>query len=103
MSATWATVLFSSLFAFALKYFGHSVPEKWLSHPRVQRINNLIPIVLLAALVAVNSFAEKTKLTFDHRIAGLVFAAAALKLKQSFLVVIVGAAAVSAIFYRLHV
>ena len=48
------------------------------------------------------TFAEKTKLTFDHRVAGIIFAAVALKLKQSFLVVIIGAAAVSAIIYRLH-
>jgi branched-subunit amino acid transport protein len=102
VSATWATLIFSSLFAFGLKYFGHSVPEKWLAHPRVQRINNLIPIVLLAALVAVNSFATKTKLIADHRIAGIIFAAIALKLKQSFLVVIVGAAVVSTVAYRLH-
>ena len=102
MNATWATVIFASLFAFALKFFGHSVPEKWLAHPRAQRINNLIPIVLLAALVAVNSLATKTKLVVDHRIAGVLFAAIALKFKQSFLVVIVGAAAISAIAYRLH-
>ena len=78
MSATWATVIFSSLFAFGLKYFGHSVPESWLAHPRVQRINNLIPIVLLSALVAVNSLANKTHLNVDHRIGGIVFAAIAL-------------------------
>lgn len=102
MSATWATVIFSSLFAFGLKYFGHSVPESWLAHPRVQRINNLIPIVLLSALVAVNSLANKTHLNVDHRIGGIVFAVIALKLKQSFLVVIVGAAAISAVLYRLH-
>ena len=102
MSATWATVLFSSFLAFSLKYFGHSVPEKWLSHPHIQRINNLIPIVLLSALVAVNSVADKTKLVLDHRVAGILFAAVALKFKQSFLVVIIGAATVSAIIYRLY-
>jgi hypothetical protein len=47
MSPQWIAVIGTSSLAFALKYIGHSVPESWLAHPRIQRINALIPIVLL--------------------------------------------------------
>ncbi len=59
MTIFWVATLGTSLVAFLLKYSGHSVPERWLSHPKIQRINALIPIALLSALVAVQSFSEK--------------------------------------------
>ena len=62
MSAFWIATIGTSVIAFALKYSGHSVPERWLSHPKVQRINLLIPIALLSALVAVQTFSEKSQL-----------------------------------------
>ena len=59
MNSFWIATIGTSVIAFVLKYSGHSVPEKWLSHPKIQRINTLIPIALLSALVAVQSFSEK--------------------------------------------
>ena len=56
MDALWIGLIATSVIAFLLKYVGHSVPEKWLSHPRVLKINGLIPIALLSALVAVQTF-----------------------------------------------
>jgi hypothetical protein len=35
MDALWIGLIATSVIAFLLKYLGHSVPEKWLSHPRV--------------------------------------------------------------------
>jgi len=61
MSAQWIAVIGSSLFCYAIKYAGSAIPENWLSNPRIQRINALIPIVLLTALVAVNTLSTKTK------------------------------------------
>ena len=87
--------------AFALKYSGHSVPERWLSHPKIQRVNALIPIALLSALVSVQSFTEKTTLVVDQRIVGLAVAITALLLKAPFPVVVISAAVSSAIFYNL--
>ena len=62
MNIFWISVIGSSALAYATKLLGASIPESWLAHPRVQRINNLIPIALLSALVAVNSLAQKSKL-----------------------------------------
>lgn len=100
MNTLWIATLGTSLIAFALKYSGHSVPEKWLSHPKIQRINTLIPIALLSALVAVQSFSEKSKLMIDQRLAGLCVAIFALMLKAPFPLVVISAALTSAAIYN---
>jgi branched-subunit amino acid transport protein len=100
MNQYWIAVIGTSAIAFALKYSGHSVPEKWLSHPRIQRINALIPIALLSALVAAQTFTEKSKLMIDHRLLGLAVAIVALLLKAPFPVVVLSAAVSSALLYN---
>ncbi|MEY3636306.1 MAG: hypothetical protein RL147_735 [Actinomycetota bacterium] len=101
MNAFWIATLGTSAVAFVLKYSGHSVPERWLSHPKIQRVNALIPIALLSALVAVQSFSEKSQLMIDQRVVGLTVAITALLLKAPFPVVVISAAVSSAIFYNI--
>jgi branched-subunit amino acid transport protein len=100
MTIFWVATLGTSLVAFLLKYSGHSVPERWLSHPRIQRINALIPIALLSALVGVQTFSEKSKLMVDQRLVGLSVAVVALLLKTPFPVVVLSAALSSAAVYN---
>ena len=100
MNQYWIAVIGTSAIAFALKYSGHSVPEKWLSHPRIQNVNALIPIALLSALVAVQTFTEKSTLIIDQRLLGLSVAIIALLLKAPFPLVVISAAASSAMLYR---
>ena len=100
MNSFWIATIGTSVIAFALKYSGHSVPEKWLSHPKIQRINALIPIALLSALVAVESFSEKSTLMIDQRMVGLCVAIAALMLKAPFPLVVLSAAISSAAVYN---
>jgi hypothetical protein len=76
------------------------VPERWLSHPKIQRVNALIPIALLSALVSVQSFTDKTALVIDQRIVGLSVAITALLLKAPFPIVVLSAAVSSAIVYN---
>lgn len=102
MSKFWIAVIGTSAIAFFLKYSGHSVPEKWLSHPKNQKVNSLIPIALLSALVAVQSFTEKSKLIIDHRLLGLSVAIMALFLKAPFPIVVISAALSSAVLYRFN-
>ncbi len=97
----WIAVIGTSVIAFGLKYFGHSIPEKFLSNPRVLRINTVIPIALLSALVAVQTFSEKSALVIDQRVAGVAVAVIALALKAPFPVVVLGSAAASALMYHL--
>jgi hypothetical protein len=99
MTTFWIATLGAGAMAFVLKYSGHSVPQRWLSHPKIQRINALIPIALLSALVSVQSFTDKTALVIDQRIVGLVVAVTALLLKAPFPIVVISAAVSSAIVY----
>jgi hypothetical protein len=100
MTIFWVATIGTSVIAFLLKYSGHSVPERWLSHPKIQKINALIPIALLSALVAVQSFSEKSELMIDQRFVGLVVAIIALLLKAPFPIVVLSAALSSAAVYN---
>ena len=100
MTALWIGVIGTSALAFALKYLGHSVPERYLTNERMLRINTLIPIVLLSALVAVQTVADKSKLVIDQRLAGVAVAGIALALKAPYFVVVSAAAITSAALYN---
>jgi hypothetical protein len=101
MNALWIGVIGTSALAFALKYLGHNVPERFLTNPRMLRINTLIPIALLSALVGVQTITEKGKWVFDQRLAGVSVALVALALKAPYFVVVISAAITSAILYRI--
>jgi len=101
MNQMWIAVIGTSAIAFGLKYFGHSIPEKYLTNPRALRINTLIPIALLSALVAVQTFGVKSVLVIDQRVAGMAVAVIALALKAPFPVVVIGSAAASALVFHL--
>ena len=100
MTPIWIAVIGASITAFLNKYIGHSVPERWLNKPRFMRINTLVPIVLLSALVAVQTVGNKKELVIDQRLAGVAVALVLLKFKASFPIVVVGAAITSAAIYN---
>ncbi len=100
MNSFWIATIGTSVIAFVLKYAGHNVPERIFAHPKIQYINALIPIALLSALVAVQTFTEKSQLTIDHRLAGVSAAVIALMLKAPFPVVVISAAITSAGIYN---
>ncbi len=101
MNALWIGVIGTSALAFLLKYLGHSVPEKFLTNPRMLRINTLIPIALLSALVGVQTITQDGKWVIDQRLAGVSVAVIALALKAPYFVVVISAAITSAVLYRL--
>ena len=98
----WLAVVGTSVIAFILKFLGHSVPKRWLSHPRILKINSLIPIALLSALVAVQSFTKDARLIADQRMAGVGVAIIALMLRAPFPVVVLSAAATSAALFHIN-
>lgn len=101
MSGLWIAVIGSSLICFILKVLGYSLPESFLNNPRLQRINLLIPVVLLSALVASQTFTKDSVVVIDHRVAGVLVAALALKMRASFPVMMLSAALTSAAIYNL--
>jgi branched-subunit amino acid transport protein len=100
----WAAVLGCAVGCYLLKLAGMSVPEKALAHPVLRRTADLLPVVLLAALVAVQVFATRgpdgPELGVDARLAGLAAAFVALLLRAPFIVVVL-LAALSAALVRL--
>ena len=98
----WAVLIATSVMSLFIKWFGHAVPERWLANARLQRINALVPISLLSALVVAQGLVVKTHVVIDHRLAGLLAALAALFAKAPFPVVVVVAALSSAAVYHWH-
>jgi uncharacterized membrane protein len=96
----WAGVLVASAACYAFKLAGLSLPQRWLADPRIQRTVPLIPIALLAALVATQTFSTGHHLVLDARTTALLVALVAVLLRAPFLVV-VAAAAVTAALLRL--
>jgi branched chain amino acid efflux pump len=93
----WAAVLVGSAGCYALKLVGVSVPQRVLADARVRRIGALLPVALLSALVATQTFTTGNHLTVDARAVGLAVAAVAVFARAPFLVVIVAASAATAL------
>ena len=100
MNDLWIATLGASAICYLLKILGYSLPESTLNNPRIQRVNTFIPIVLLSALVAVQTLTIESKIIVDHRVIGVLVAAIALKMRVSFPVMLVSAALSSAMVYH---
>lgn len=92
----WSPLLVAGAACYAIKLAGLSLPQRFLDGPRVQRIIPLLPVALLAALVATQTFATGHHLVLDVRAASLAVAAVAVLLRAPFLVVVVAGAATAA-------
>jgi hypothetical protein len=94
---TWLAVVVAGVGCYLLKLGGLSVPPRVLERPVVARVADQIPVALLAALVAVQVFAEDGALTLDARALGLGVAVLLLLVRAPFLVVVFGAALAAAL------
>lgn len=92
----WIAIALTTAYCYAWKLAGLLVPAGVLERPLVRRLAALVPVALLAALTAQQTFAQGTTLTLDARAAGLAAAGIALLLRAPFLVVVGAAVAVTA-------
>jgi branched-subunit amino acid transport protein len=93
----WAVLLGAAAACYLLKLAGLSVPQAVLDNPRVRRVAALLPIALLAALIAIQTFSDGRHLVIDARAAGLGAAVVAVLLRAPFLVVVIAACATAAL------
>ena len=97
----WFAVVGCAVGCYLLKLAGMSVPESWLANPVLRRTADLLPVVLLAALVAVQVLVVRgpdgPELSIDARLAGLAAAVVALLLRAPFIVVVFVAALTAAL------
>ncbi|MCC9704935.1 AzlD domain-containing protein [Streptomyces sp. MNU76] len=87
----WLAVVATAVGCYAVKLIGLMEPEGDLERPSARRLAALLPVALLAALTAQQTFAVGHDLVVDARTAGLAAAALALLWRAPFLIV-VGAA-----------
>ncbi len=93
----WLAVLVTAAGCYGLKLLGLLAPARLLEHPLAARVSALLPVALLAALAAVQTFASGTQLVLDARVAGVGAAVLAILLRAPFLVVVAVAAATAAL------
>ncbi|WP_405805702.1 AzlD domain-containing protein [Streptomyces sp. NBC_00210] len=92
----WIAIAATAVGCYLVKLAGLLVPAGALERPLVQRLAALLPVALLAALTAQQTFSTDSSLVVDARAAGLAAAAIALVLRAPFLVVVGAAVAVTA-------
>ncbi|WP_200301602.1 AzlD domain-containing protein [Streptomyces adelaidensis] len=92
----WIAILATAVGCYAVKLIGLLVPTGVLERPLVQRLAALLPVALLAALTAQQTFADGQVLVLDARASGLAAAAVALLLRAPFLLVVAAAVIVTA-------
>jgi branched chain amino acid efflux pump len=93
----WVAVLAGSLGCYVEKLLGFALPHSVFERESVRRVSGLLPVALLAALVAVQTFADGQELVIDARVAGVAAAVVALVLRAPFLVVVLVAAVTAAV------
>jgi uncharacterized membrane protein len=93
----WLAIAVGCVGCFALKLVGYSLPRRVIEQPVVKHIAELLPVALLTALIATQTFTTGHHLQLDARAAGLVAAAIAVRFKAPFLVVVAVACVVTAL------
>ncbi|MFI1016559.1 AzlD domain-containing protein [Streptomyces sp. NPDC020965] len=92
----WIAIVATAVGCYLVKLGGLLVPAHALERPLVQRLAALLPVALLAALTAQQTFDAGGSLVVDARAVGVGAAALALVLRAPFLVVVGVAVAVTA-------
>ncbi|WP_460800647.1 AzlD domain-containing protein [Microbacterium sp. GXF6406] len=94
--SVWSAVLLAACICAGLKAFGYLIPAHLLEAPRPARISDLLAVALLAALLAVQTVGAGQTVVVDARLPAVLVAGGLLALRQSFLIVVIAAAAVAA-------
>jgi len=97
VSPVWLVVLAVGLATVAIKAAGPVLLGGRALPPRAAGVIALLAPALLAALVAINTFADGRALTVDARLAGVAVAGVAIWRRAPLLLVVVLAAAVTAL------
>lgn len=89
------TVILASIAVFSWKMFGYLIPQKWITSG-IREFSERVTVVLLTALVAVQTFVSGNQVEFDARVPALGVAAMLFALRVPYILVVVAAAAVAA-------
>ncbi|MER7990968.1 AzlD domain-containing protein [Streptomyces noursei] len=92
----WIAIGATAVGCYLVKFLGLSAPAGLLERPLVRRLAALLPVALLAALTAQETFSQGQHLMLDARAAGVAAAVVALLLRAPFLLIVAVAVAVTA-------
>ncbi|AKA03190.1 MULTISPECIES: AzlD domain-containing protein [Streptomyces] len=92
----WIAIGATAVGCYLVKFLGLSAPAGLLERPLVRRLAALLPVALLAALTAQETFSEGRHLLLDAKAAGVAAAVVALLLRAPFLLIVAVAVAVTA-------
>lgn len=92
----WVPILIASIGAYFEKLAGYLLPAKVLNNRMVHHTAGLLPVALLAAIVAVQAFTTGRALEFDARIPGMLVAFVLIWKRANFLVMVVASMAATA-------
>ena len=93
----WATVVIASLATYCLKIFGYFLPESLVTQKTAKNVIAVLPIGLLAGLIAIQLFTTQSVYAIDGRIAGTFLAVVLLVFRAPFILVISVSALVTAL------
>ena len=89
------TVIIASLAVFSWKMLGYLIPQKWITDG-IRAFSERVSVVLLTALVAVQTLVTGNQVEFDVRVPALGVAAILFALRVPYIVVVIAAAATAA-------
>jgi hypothetical protein len=97
VTAVWIVIAVLALATAGLKVAGPVALGGRPLRPEAMNVVQLLASALLAALVVVETFGKGHSLTLDARVVGAAFAAVAVWRRAPMIVVVLGAAAVTAV------
>lgn len=89
------TVIIASLAVFSWKLFGYLIPKRWITDG-IRAFSDRVTVVLMSALVGVQTFVTGNQVEFDARVPALGIAAFLFALRVPYIVVVIAAAATAA-------
>ena len=89
------TVIIASLAVFSWKMLGYLIPQKWITDG-IRAFSERVTVVLMTALVAVQTLVTGNQVEFDARVPALGVAAILFALRVPYIVVVVAAAGTAA-------
>ncbi len=89
------TVIIASLAVFSWKMLGYLIPQKCITDG-IRAFSERVTVVLLTALVAVQTLVTGNQVEFDARVPALGVAAILFALRVPYIVVVIAAAATAA-------
>lgn len=87
----WTPILIASLGTYIEKLAGYLLPARVLNNRAVHHTAGLLPVALLAAIVAIQAFTTGNAWTFDARVPGMAVAFVLIRKRANFLVMVVSA------------